>query len=355
MGALSRTLPDLGQNIFASRVTSPRRSRRLGGAMPCAIPDALHFIWIGPRLPWFAKLALQSALLRCPGASVALWATHDLSADEHTRSLRDEPRFRLLRLAERTLFEDAPAELPLDLLARLFATLETPAARANIARLLVLACHGGVYLDTDTVTLRDLTPLRAAPAFCGLEHVVWPLRRVRGLSPYRLLGGPARGLLRKACAHLPRGERLFQRVSPWYTTAANNAVLGFAPGHPFLSQMLARVSELSESERQRRYRLGTHLLQEVLAQAGDELGVRQLPPPYFYPLGPEISHQYFRARSDAPSAADSVISPETFVIHWYASVSQLMPYDPARVQRERGRTIFAQVAVRVLSASEQPT
>jgi hypothetical protein len=317
--------------------------------MSRAIPDAIHFIWIGPRLPWFARLALESALLRCPTASVALWATHDLSADEQTRALRRHARFRVTPLAERTLFDGAPAALPLDLLARLFATLETPSARANVARLLVLACHGGIYLDTDTVTLRDLTPLRETPAFCGLEHVVWPLEKVRGLSPYKLFGGPALGLVRKTCAHLPRGERLFQHVSPWYTTAANNAVLGFVPGHPFLSHMLTRVSALSEAERHRRYRLGTHLLQESLAQAGDRLGVRQLPPPYFYPLGPEISHQYFRKRADAPQAADALVSPETHVIHWYASVSQLLPYDPARVHAERGHTIFAQVAGRILS------
>jgi len=320
--------------------------------MSCAIPDAIHFIWIGPRLPWFARLALESALARCPSASVSLWATHDLNADAQTRALRRHARFRVAQLAERTLFDGAPAALPLDLLARLFATLETPAARANVARLLVLACHGGVYLDTDTVTLRDLTPLRAAPAFCGLEHVVWPLEKARGLHPYRVLGGPARGLLRKACAHLPRGERLFQRISRLYTTAANNAVLGFAPAHPFLNHMLTRVSELPEAERHRRYRLGTHLLQEALAQAGDALGVRQLSPRYFYPLGPEISHQYFRPRSDAASAADAIVSPDTHVIHWYASVSQLLPYDAARVQRERGRTVFAQIAGQVTSALE---
>lgn len=318
--------------------------------MPCAIPDAIHFIWIGPRLPWFARLAVESALARCPGAAVALWATHDLSADEQTRALRRHARFRIAPLAERTLFEGAPSELPLELLARLFATLKTPAARANIARLLVLACHGGIYLDTDTVTLRDLTPLRSAPAFCGLEHLIWPLRRARGVSAYRVLGGPARGLLRKACAYLPRGERLFQRVIPLYTTAANNAVLGFAPGHPFLTRTLARVSELSERERARRYRLGTHLLQEMLARAGHELGVRQLPPRFFYPLGPEISRQYFRARADAPRAAQDLITPDTYVIHWYASVSKLAPYDPARVRSEQGRTIFAQVAGGVVPA-----
>lgn len=322
--------------------------------MSRAIPDAIHFIWIGPRLPWFARLALESALLRCPSASVALWATHDLSADEHTRALQRHARFRVAPLAERTLFEGAPATLPLDLLARLFATLETPTARANVARLLVLACHGGIYLDTDTVTLRDLTPLRATPAFCGLEHVIWPLEKVRGITAYRLFGGHVLGLVRKACAYLPHGEQLFQRVSPWYTTAANNAVLGFAPGHPFLTHMLTRVSALSEGERHRRYRLGTHLLQESLAQAGDQHGVRQLPPPYFYPLGPEISHQYFRKRDDAPQAADALVSAETFVIHWYASVSQLMPYDPARVRREQGRTVFAQVAGRVLAELDAP-
>lgn len=299
-------------------------------------------------LPWFAKLAVQTALDHVPGARVSLWATHDLSADPHVVSLRRCDRFETRSLDGHSLLLDAPSALPLDLLSQLFETLTQPAARANIARLLVLARFGGVYLDTDTVTLRDLSPLYGLGAFCGLEHVIWPLEKRYGFHPYRLIGGPLKGLLRNACASVPGGERLFGRVAKLYSTAANNAVLGFSAGHPFLRETLQRVAELSVEERARRYRLGTHLMQEMLAQRGAALGVTQLPPSYFYPLGPEISRQYFKARSDAAAAAAAIIKPETHVVHWYASVSELAPYDEARVLNERERTVFAQIAARLI-------
>jgi hypothetical protein len=316
--------------------------------MSVYVPAHLHFIWIGAELPWFAKLAIQSALRRVQHARVTLWAVHDLAADQNVQRLRADARFELSSLDEKTLFEDAPSTLPLDLLAHLFRSLSSPAARANIARLLILARLGGVYLDTDTLTLRDLAPLYPLRAFCGLEHVIWPLKKQEGAPLYRLVGGPLRSLVRKVCASLPKGERGFQYVAPWYETAADNAVLGFNAGHPFLLAMLRRVAELSEPERERRYRLGTHLLQEMLTRCGQELGVHQLAPRYFYPLGPEISRQYFQERDDVQAACRRIVHADTHVIHWYASVSELAHYDEAGVLRQRRQTVFAQLAARAV-------
>ncbi|MFT3925884.1 MAG: glycosyltransferase [Myxococcales bacterium] len=316
--------------------------------MTASIPEKLHFVWIGERLPWFARLAVESALKACPRARATLWATHDLSSDACTQALSRHPRFGVAHLNERDLFADASDELPCELLARLFAGLSQPAARANLARLLILYREGGVYLDTDTVTLRDLADLAHYQAYCGLEHVIWPLEKRYGFHPYRVLGGPLRGLVRNACARLPRGERVFRRLSPLYFTAANNAVLGFTARHPFVRHMLQRVAALPEADLPLRYRLGTHLLQECLAEAGDALGVRQLPPSVFYPLGPEISRQYFRERANARESADLVLQADTHVVHWYASVSELANFDEARVRAERERTLFAQIAWRVL-------
>lgn len=317
--------------------------------MKPSIPSHAHFIWIGPQLPWFAGLAIRTALRAWPEARVTLWATHDLARDAQVTLLRDDARFELTRLDEQGLFDGADRALPVDMLARLFAELSQPAARANIARLLILARFGGVYLDTDTVTLRPLTPLLARGAFCGLEHVVWPISR-RGHRVYRVLGGPAREVVRYACAMLPLGEVLFERVSPWYDTAANNAVLGCSPGHPFVVQALRYVESLSESERRLRYRLGTHLLQHALDTWGATYDVSVLPPAHFYPLGPQISRQYFRPRSSASLdlALRHVVRPETYVIHWYASVSELAPYDEARARAERDRTLFGRITARAL-------
>lgn len=308
-----------------------------------SIPLHLHFIWIGPELPWFAKLAIGSALRRVPGARVSLWATHDLRHDQHVAALRSDERFELGQLNEQTLFTDAPSVLPLELLAEQFRNLSEPAARSNIARLLLLTRFGGMYLDTDTTTLRDLSPLCALGGFCGLEHVVWPLS-LQDLPAYRRIGGRVRSALRLACANVPRGERAFAPLSRWYRTAANNAVLGFTQGHRFLLATLQRVAELSPEERSRRYRLGTYLLQEMLAERGERDQVTLLSPSHFYPLGPVISRQYFQARTDVARAVAAIVKPETYLIHWYASVSELRPYDEARVQSERDRNVFARLA-----------
>ena len=320
--------------------------------MATAIPARLHFVWIGKSLPLFAQLAMESALSACPDARVTLWHADALdraSGDALPRSTR----FELCTLDGPALFEGADPALPVALLERLFSTLSQPAARANLARLLLLSRHGGVYLDTDTITLRDLAPLYALGAFCGLEHVIWPLERRYGISPYRVIGGPLRGLVRDLCARIPRGERLFARLSRAYPLAANNAVLGFTAGHPFLRLMLEHVSRLAPEELTRRYRLGTHLLQEALAQKGSELGVQALSPAHFYPLGPVISHQYFSPRAQLERDLARIVTPETYLVHWYASVSELMAYDAERLRRERDLTVFARLCERVLARRER--
>jgi hypothetical protein len=314
-----------------------------------AIPQRLHFVWIGKSLPLFAQLAMESALSACAGARLTLWVTDPLDA-ESCKALPRDARFELSRLDAAALFEGADASLPIALLERLFATLTQPAARANLARLLLLSRHGGVYLDTDTITVRDLAPLYPLGAFCGLEHVIWPLEKRYGISPYRVIGGPLRGVLRDLCARVPRGERLFHVLGGAYPLAANNAVLGFTAHHPFLRHMLLHVSRLAPEELTRRYRLGTHLLQESLASVGKELSVHALSPAHFYPLGPVMSHQYFRRRKHLDADLAHIVTEETYLVHWYASVSELLAYDAERMRRERDLTVFARLCERVLGA-----
>ena len=313
-----------------------------------AIPGHLHFIWIGPELPWFAQLAIASALRACPTAHVTLWTSHELSGGRELSALLRNSRFGLARLDDRSLFSDLPTDLPIDVLARLYRLLESKAARANLARLSILLQHGGVYLDTDTVTLRDLSPLWRDGAFCGLEHVVWPFERRNQRGAYRVLGGPVRSAVRRACTRVAEGELVFDRIAWWYPRAANNAVLGFPANHPLLIDMLQRVERIGEEERHRRYRLGTHLLQEALQRRDGELYVRQLSPKHFYPLGPEVSRAYFHSRRDVERAARQIISEETYVVHWYASVSDLRPYSEARMLAEQRSTLFGHLSARAL-------
>ena len=66
------------------------------------------------------------------------------------------------------------------------------------------------------------------------------------------------------------------------------------------------------------------------------------PPEVFYPLGPEISHQWFRVRPRV--ALDEALSPATRVVHWYASVENRALYeriDPAYVRAHAERQLFS--------------
>jgi hypothetical protein len=235
-------------------------------------------------------------------------------------------------------------------LASIYATLDAPAARANVLRAAILAAQGGVYLDLDTVTLRSLEPLRrSCGAFCGEERVVWPATVRRSKSVLVHAGGLARASVRELYRVMPDGWRRFRAIESHYPAAANNAVLAAAPGHPFVRRLLANMIAVPTERRTVRFALGTHLLQDTLAQAR-EPDLCVLPPPVFYPLGPEISHHWFRMRQSV-SMLDEVLGDETLVVHWYASVrtKQLIPrIDAQYVRTHADRQLFSALALPLL-------
>ncbi len=274
------------------------------------IPALAHLVWVTPDFPWLNVLAVRSAALRGGFERVVLHLTHDLEP-ARISELSELPNVELRRLSPEALLEEP------SLLAR-YRELESPAARSNLLRAAILEREGGVYLDMDTLTIRDLSALRAGRRlFCGLEHVAFPAPRP-GQSAAAVR---SRGLwltaMREGMRHAPGGWRYFRRVEHWFPRAANNAVLGATARHPFVSELLSRMARMPRENALRRYALGTHLLQRALLDyTADDLGV--FPPSVFYPLGPRISRHWFaRCKNPDPHA---VVSNETCVVHWYASL-----------------------------------
>jgi hypothetical protein len=277
-------------------------------------------------------------------------------------SLAEEPRLCRRQIDVGLLLERASEVAaassgpPLDSgrLSRVWSALRAPAARSNLVRLLVLFTEGGIYLDTDTLSVRSLSPLRSRAAFCGLEHILWPREALRERRARTWVRGTALTGVRFLLGFLPYGYRAHQQLLPWYYCAVNNAVLGFAPAHPLLRRALQRITELEPREWTRRFRLGTHLLQELLHErerapvAGDDLAL--LSSEHFYPLGPVISRHYFRSYPDAAAIARELLAEQTFVVHWYASVSNLRPLGDAFVRQRADRVLFAHLCQRVLDA-----
>lgn len=329
---------------------------------PLLIPPNLLFVWFGARVPLFVELALRSAAAHNPDAKVVLLAS-GLTHDEHARlqvpglcveTLHFES---LVTAASRRAHETYGRSLDTPRLRYVWQQLRTPAARANVVRLLHLFTHGGIYLDTDTLTLRNFTDLRSYSAFCGQERLLWPKQRLDKRSRYFWLDGPALTVARKVLANLPRGYRTQTSLYRHYALAVNNAVLGCAPAHPAFLAALDRACALPNAELSKQFRLGTHLLQQVFqtdanASARDDERVTLLPPEYFYPLGPVISSHYFRETSDVASVVADIVTPNTHVIHWYASVSNLLSYDATRILAEAQDVPFAHLCAPYLMSSQ---
>lgn len=309
------------------------------------IPGTAHFIWYGRTLPWLHEMALVSAAKN--GGFSRLILHHDPQLDGARRAhLQRIPRVELRVIEPEHAFDVLGRRREL---LELYMRLSRPAARANVLRAALLYREGGVYLDMDTLTLASLQPLCVADAFCGRERVALPSgRRERGgaalARAYMLMA--LRDVLRRA----PNGPRLFQRVEGWYALAANNAVLGARAGHPLVGALIDGMLHMSEAKQMRRYALGTHLLQDVLATL-PPASVTVHAPEVFYPLAPEISEHWFRMREHAD--LDAVLPAACRVVHWYASV-RTRPWvariDAAFVRSEKQRQLLSALVARQLDA-----
>lgn len=306
------------------------------------IPPVAHFIWFGARFPFTNVLAVRSAALAGGFERVVLHYDGQLD----NRVLTELKRLRGFeaRVIDRArLFERLPYG---DALRLVFDDLDKPNARANIIRAAILAQEGGVYLDTDTITIRPFTPLLSASAFCGQERVVWPAEVKNSRSPWVQARALMQDGLRAAFAAAPGGWRTFRRIEGFYPCAVNNAVIGAEAGHPFVSRLLEAMTEVPLERRRVPFALGTHLLQREVAGWDDpKRTVTVHPPPVFYPLSPVISLHWFRG--GGPDALAAVLTPETRLVHWYASVHtrRIVPQIDAEYVRSRTeRQLFSALA-----------
>jgi hypothetical protein len=112
---------------------------------------------------------------------------------------------------------------------------------------------------------------------------------------------------------------------------------------------MTAMTSIPESRRTKQFALGTHLAQSVYEQyEGDDL--HTFPPPFFFPLPPEISAHWFRIY---PKGVDpmEVLDPSTCTVHWYASVRAkkfVASADEAQLRQLASQQLFAALATRVI-------
>jgi hypothetical protein len=315
------------------------------------IPALAQFVWLGQSMPWVNLLAVASAVLRGGFDRVLFHHSDALARTSPFDDIARLPRVEVRRLEPLALLEAAGGPALVDC----FRDLSLPAAKSNVLRIALLAEHGGVYLDTDTLTLRTFGPLlEPGGVFCGEERIVFPAHAAAGFGSRLRPGAVWRMAARDLARRLPGGYRLFRRIERYYPAAVNNAVLGGEAGHPFFGELLARMSTLPAARRRVRYAFGTHLLQaQVREYAGT--GLRVLPPAAFFPLAPEISEHYFRVRPHIEPAA--AIGPDSFVAHWYASVRtepHVARLNPAFIRAHAGRQLYSALALPIVEELGTP-
>ena len=97
--------------------------------------------------------------------------------------------------------------------------------------------------------------------------------------------------------------------------------MGSAPRGGFITALVEGVIAVPARKQHIVCAIGPDLIQAV-APGFDSPCLEVHPTEVFYPLGPEICEHWFRSlpRGTAQATVAEVISPETRVIHWYASV-----------------------------------
>ncbi len=312
------------------------------------IPRIAHLIWYGDRFPWVNVLAIRSALIQGEIEAVVLHHDCDLRQTRFWSSLTGLKGFEARRIESSAYFDSRDPTMRR--LSKLHDALETATAKANVLRAAILARHGGIYLDLDTVTVRSLVPLTNAGLFCGAERIAFPANVLRSRDPVKIVRAIGLFGLRRLCLQLPEGWRAFRRIERYYASAVNNAVIGAEPEHPFILQMLERMVSMHPRKQRVRFALGTHLLQEML-ETYQKRDLVVHPPSVFYPLAPEISRFWFR--TCRRPALDEILLPETRIVHWYSSVRNravVDRIDPAFVRQHHARQRFSALALPILNA-----
>ncbi len=302
----------------------------------------MHFCWIGPRLPWAYVFAVLSAAERSLLSDVILHHTDTLEACDELDALTQAPGVTLHRIDAAACLTDAGDRLGIgDALVRLYGRIASPVMRSDILRAAILFLEGGIYLDLDTVTVASLKPLLAATQFVGCEYIVWPHRVRKSRSPIRWAYSLILDVARKAMRRISGGWKYFRRVEGLYYRGVNNAVMGAVPGTALFARYLRAMAEIRPERLAEAYALGPDLLQDLIAgEQDDDLVIHE--PLVFYPLSPEISEHWFRA--GRPLTLNAVLTADTLVVHWYASVrtkSLVASITPAYVEEHRHDQLYS--------------
>jgi len=231
----------------------------------------------------------------------------------------------------------------LEISTELYGKLKSPASKANLLRLAILYKYGGIYLDTDTIFVKPIDDLLNFRGFCGAETVALPRELFASINPFAYMACGLRFAWRFFCTYCPGGEQIFRKTERFFSQSANNAVLASEAKNPIIAKAFEIINSMPEKEKLKRYRLGTHLLQNITQNKSSEF-MEVLPSSYFYPLGPEICRHYFL--NGTAKRLNKMLLPHTRIVHWYNSVEHRFLSEPLNADwiKKHPTSAFAKMA-----------
>jgi hypothetical protein len=278
------------------------------------IPNRVFFIWFGNKLPWAAGLAILSAKRVQNPEEILLYADSEITGDGYDL-IKDVPGIAL-KIIDDSLFSDLNDN---GLILKLFQRFRKPALKSDLLRFALVYKYGGVYLDTDIIAVKPWDDLLKYKGFCGLEAVAFPGDLYTSSNPFRYLFAGILYLWRLLCAYLPQGWRIFRPTERFFRHSANGAILGSEPKNKMIEEFFTEISKLKEKDFSVPACIGPHIVQKATKDKSSE-NMETLPSAYFYPLGPDISLQYFR--NGSVKHLNEILLPQTRIVHWYNSVEK---------------------------------
>ena len=328
------------------------------------IPSSAHFVWIGDQLPFVYGLAIRTAALRSGLERIVLHHTDTIVKAPWWDDVFGLPGVELRRIDPDQLLGSLGAEFAP--LVPGYHALNYRANQADLLRTTILMLEGGIYLDTDVIVVDSLVPLLEPPMFLGTNRTVWNYENVGTKNPVRRTWLQLKSTLRRPLASARAGHRLYRQIAGLYPVNVNIAVWGSEPEHPLLERTLstmakalvergmaganATVGRAGQNESTMPSTgdynfIGPYLVQRLFAEyERDDIVVHG--PDVFCPLPPVIAGRWF-GPTPKPKLED-VITPETKVVHWFASnetKTQTAQISPTFIRENADRQLFSALAL----------
>jgi hypothetical protein len=310
------------------------------------IPNRVFFIWFGKELPWTTGLAMLSVKQVQNPEEIVLYVDSEISGDGYDL-IKGVPGIELKKI-EDSLFCGLNDN---GLIGNLFHNFKKLASKSDLLRYVLVYKFGGVYLDADTIAVKSWNDLLQYKGFCGLEAVTFPGDMYSSSNPIPYLLAGIRYLWRLLCARLPQGWRLFRPTEKLFRHCVNEAILGSEPGNKIVESFFTKISELKEKDFSMPACVGPHIVQKATGNKSSE-NMEALPSAYFYPLGPDISLQYFRKGS--AKMLNKILYPQTRIVHWYNNVEKKYLHQELNQKwiEQNSTSAFAELARNVIDSSK---